>query len=590
MTRPRTRNDARPRLHFVVALFLAASVFAVYAQVYDFDFLNYDDTLYITENGRTQQGLSLDNVRWAFTTGHASNWHPLTWLSYMLDVSLFGVAPGAHHVVNVLFHTANTVLLFYVLRAMTGGALWRSAFVAALFALHPLHVESVAWIAERKDGLSTLFGLLALGGYWAYVKRPSFGRYLLIAVPFVLSLMAKPMLVTLPAVLLLLDYWPLGRLKAAGEDWRGMVKKTVRLAAEKAPLFALALASSVVTVLAQRAGRSMTGLEALPLTVRLGNAAVSYVRYVLMTFWPRGLAVFYPHPGRDLPVWQVVLAAVVLAAVTLLVLAGARKRPYLLTGWLWYLGTLLPVIGIIQVGAQAMADRYTYVPLIGLFIMVTWGAADFAAWLRPPRAVLAAGAGAAVAALGVCAFVQAGYWRNNETLFEHALKATSGNLLAHKNLGVEFSSQGRYSEAIDHFTKAIEIAPNDTELYYNVATALSAQGRIDGAIRMYLVALEADPENADTLFNLGNVYLRQGRMEEAVQCYVRALEHRPDDADVLHNLGAALAAQGKTDEAVAAFREALRVQPGHRYAVQSLERALAKGPREAAHRSDGAQP
>ena len=590
MTPLLSRNDAHPRLHFVVALFLAGSVLAIYGQVYGFDFLNYDDTLYITENDRTQQGLDLDNVKWAFTTGHASNWHPLTWLSYMLEVSLFGVAPGLHHLVNVLFHAVNTVLLFYLLRAMTGGALWRSAFVAALFALHPLHVESVAWIAERKDVLSTLFGFLAMGGYCAYVRHPSVVRYVLVVVPFVLSLMAKPMLVTLPAVLLLLDYWPLGRLKATGEEKGGMARKTVRLAIEKAPLFALALASSAATVLAQRAGRSMTGLEALPLTVRLGNAAVSYVRYVLMTFWPRGLAVFYPHPGRGLPAWQAALAVAGLTAFSLVVLARGRKRPYLLTGWLWYLVTLLPVIGIVQVGAQAMADRYTYVPLIGLFIIVTWCVADFAAWLPAPRTGLAIASGAALAALALCSFVQVGYWRNNVTLFEHALEVTSGNLLAHKNLGVELSSQGRYPEAIGHFTKAIEINPNDAELYYNIATALGAQGRLEEAIRMYSLALEADPENADALFNLGNAYSRQGRIEEAVQCYVRALEHRPEDADVLHNLGAALGAQGKTDEAVAAFREALRVQPGHRYAAQSLERALAKGAGKAAHRSDGAQP
>ena len=465
-----------------------------------------------------------------------------------------------------------------------------SAFVAALFALHPLHVESVAWIAERKDVLSTLFGFLAMGAYCTYVRHPSVARYLLFVVTFVLSLMAKPMLVTLPAVLLLLDYWPLGRLKTTSQKGLGIVRETVRLAIEKAPLFALALASSVVTVLVQRAGRSMTGLEALPLTVRLGNAAMSYLRYVLMTFWPRGLAAFYPHPGRDLPAWQAFLAAVLLAAVTLVVLAGARKRQYLLTGWLWYLVTLLPVIGIVQVGAQAMADRYTYVPLIGLFIMVAWGGASLAGRLRAPRAVVAVASGAVLAALALCSFVQLGYWRNNVTLFEHALDVTSGNLLAHKNLGVELSSQGRYSEAIGHFTKAIEIEPNDAELYYNIATALSAHGRIDEAIRMYSIALGADPENADTLFNLGNAYSRQGRIEEAVQCYVRALEHRPDDADVLHNLGTALAAQGKTDEAIAAYREALRIKPGHRYAAQSLERALAKVPLGADERSDAARP
>jgi len=574
MTGSNGGHAARARLHYVVAACLAASVLVVYAQVYAFDFLNYDDTLYLTENEHTPQGLTLANVKWAFTTRHASNWHPLTWLSYMLDVSLFGMNPGFHHLVNVLFHAANAVLLFYVLRALTAGALWRSAAVAALFALHPLHVESVAWIAERKDVLSTLFGLLALFAYSAYVRRPNGARYGAVAALFALSLMAKPMLVTLPAVLLLLDYWPLGRLTPARDGGPGVARQCVRLAVEKAPLFVLALASSVVAVLAQHAGASMTGLERLPMTIRLGNAAVSYGHYLLMTVWPRGLAVFYPHPGRDLAGWHAFLAAVVLAALSVLFLAGARKRPYLATGWLWYLGTLLPVIGIVQVGAQAMADRYTYVPLIGLFILMAWGVADLVASRRLPRGLLALAAAAVLAAFAVCSYVQVGHWRNNVTLFEHALAVTSGSLLAHKNLGVELSAQGRYGEAVHHFTEAVAIAPGDAGLYYNIATALGAQGRHDEAVKMYLAALEADPQNADALFNLGNTYVRQGQTEAAVQCYREALQYRPDDADVYHNLGTALAAQGKTDEAVAAFQEALRLQPGHPHAVQSLERAL----------------
>jgi len=562
--------------HGAVALVLVALVVVVYGQVYGFDFVNYDDTLYVTKCERTQQGLSWENVRWAFTTGEASNWHPLTWLSHMLDVALFGVNPGPHHLINVLFHMANTLLLFYVLRALTRGALWPSALVAALFAVHPLHVESVAWIAERKDGLSTLFWLLTMAGYCAYARRPHAARYLLVLVPFVLGLMAKPMLVTLPAVLLLLDYWPLGRLTAHGTDAKALVRAGAKLVAEKAPLFALAIGSAVVTVLAQQAGKSMAALGILSVGFRIGNALVSYVRYILMALWPQGLAVFYPHPGPDLPVWQMAGAALCLLVLTGLVFRFGFRRPYLIVGWLWYVGTLLPVIGLVQVGAQALADRYTYVPLTGLFIIVAWGAGDVAARLRVSRTALSVLAGVMLAVLTVCAVVQTSRWRDNTALYTHALRVTEGNHLAHKNLGVEFAEQGRYEEAVDQYVKSAKIKSNDADLHYNLGNALGELEKWDDAVRMYEKALKIDPGHVPTYFNLGNAYAKREQYEQAIDLYTKALKHHPDHTGAVVNLGNTLAMLGRLPEAIEYFRKAIELTPEEEDPYINLGNALAQ--------------
>ena len=568
-----TAEPSRGVPHGAVALLLVALVVLVYGQVYRFDFLNYDDTIYITKNDHTQEGLNWENIKWAFTTVDASNWHPLTWLSHMLDVTLFGVTPGPHHVVNVLLHAANTVLLFYVLRSMTG-ALWPSAFVAALFAAHPLHIESVAWIAERKDVLSTLFWLLTMAGYTAYARRRSVARYLLIAVPFSLGLMAKPMLVTLPAVLLLLDYWPLGRLTETGTETKAILRAGGRLVAEKVPLFAVAAASSVVTILVQRAGKSMAALEVLPVGLRVGNALVSYVRYVFMTLWPRGLAVFYPHPGSDLPAWQMAGAALCLTVVTWLMFGFGLRRRYLIVGWLWYLGTLLPVIGLIQVGAQALADRYTYVPLTGLFIIVAWGVADVAAKLRVPRPVVAAVAGVVIAALELCAIIQTSHWRDNTSLYTHALRVTEGNHLAHKNLGVELSAQGRYQDAVNQYVKAARIKSNDADLHYNLGNALGELGQWGDAVRMYEKALALDPGHVPTYYNLGNAYAKRGEYDQAVELYTEALEHDPEHTGVVVNLGNTLAMLGRPEEAAEYFRKAIELAPEEEDPYINLGNAL----------------
>ena len=566
---PAASPTPRFQREWLVCAVLAAATFAVYVQVHDFDFVNYDDTtLYIAKNPRTPSGLNWDNVAWAFTTGHASNWHPLTWLSHMVDVQLFGMKAGAHHMVSVLFHVANTLLLFLLMRRMAarwdpGRAFWQSAFAAAVFALHPLHVESAAWIAERKDVLSTFFWLLAMAGYLHYTKRPGLARYLLVAIPFALGLMAKPMVVTLPAVLLLLDYWPLRRQRATA-------------VLEKLPLFVLALASSAVTVYAQQAGKAIAALDQLPVSLRVENALVSYVRYIMMTFWPTGLAPFYPHPGPGLPLWQAAVSALVLVGLTVIAVAWIRSLPYVAVGWFWFLGTLLPVIGIIQVGQQALADRYMYIPLIGLSIAVAWGAADLIRKWRVPTPAAAATSGAVLLALAACTALQTGHWRNSIALFEHALEVTSGNFLAHKNLGVALATEGRYKEASVQYAKAILIRSNDPDLYYNLANALDELGDTERAIVEYGKAVKIDPRHAQSHYNLGNALAGQQDFAGAAGAYRTVLEIEPDHLGATINLGNALAMLGRFEEAAGIFRKTIEMDPDNIESYVNLGNVLAQ--------------
>jgi Tfp pilus assembly protein PilF len=559
------------KTEYLVYAFLIGITLVIYGQVEGFSFLNYDDNLYVTDNEYVQAGLTLDGLRWAFTTGRASNWHPVTWLSHMLDVTWFGERSGAHHLVNVLLHVVAAVLLFRVLKNMTA-ALWPSALAAALFAVHPLHVESVAWVSERKDVLSAVFGLLTLSAYHAFVTRPRAGRYAVTLLLFSVGLMAKPMLVTLPAVLLLLDYWPLRRYTGS----RPLAAQVLSRVAEKAPLLVLAAASCVVTYLVQRHGRSVVAMDVLPLTLRVENAVISYARYLLMTVWPRGLAVFYPHPGPALPGWQVVLALIVLAAITAVAVARARRSPYLLVGWLWYVGTLVPVIGLVQVGAQALADRYTYIPLIGVFIMAAWGAGDLGARARVPKPVLAVAAGIVVVLLAAGAAVQASYWRDSITLMEHALRVTGRNFLAHKNLGVALAEQKRYEEAIEQYRQGIAIKPNDPELYYNLANALDEMGRSDEAIAAYRKALEVKPDHAESHYNLGNTLARKGDYDGAIEHYRRVLEIDPGHLSARVNLGNALAAEKRFEEAVAEYRNGIAIHPNESDLFFNMGNALSE--------------
>jgi len=455
------------RNQYLVILLLLGVTFGAFYRVLGGEFLRYDDDVYITLNPFVKAGLSRVGLIWAFATGYNANWHPLTWVSHMLDVEVFGMNAGGHHLTNLILHLANTMLLFLVLRRMTG-FVWRSAFVAALFGVHPLHVESVAWIAERKDVLSTLFWLLTIWAYARYAENPTWTRYLPVVLFFGLGLMAKPMLVTLPFVLLLLDYWPLNRLSFGGKGERTVPVYDLFL--EKVPLFAMTALSCLITFRAQQMGGAVGLLEKLPFAVRAGNALVAYTTYIGKMFWPKNLAVFYPHPGADLPVWQAVVAGLALVSITILVIRAGKPRPYLSVGWLWYLGTLVPVIGLVQVGAQAMADRYTYVPMIGLFIMLAWGLPG----LGGKR--LAVPATLVVCALIAVTWRQVGYWRDSISLFRHAISVTEKNAVMHANLGLALRDRGRTDEAIREYREAIRIDPEFAQAHNNLAVALYFKG------------------------------------------------------------------------------------------------------------------
>jgi len=591
--RTKSRDDPPPTkvqplrryaLEVSICLFLIAAILAVFWQVRFHEFLEYDDNVYVTENPHVNTGLTLKGIIWAFTTHHASNWHPLTWLSHMLDCQLYGLNPAGHHLTNLVFHIASTLLLFLVLKGMTG-ALWRSGFVAALFALHPLHVESVAWLAERKDVLSTFFWILTMWTYVRYTKQPKLNRYLLVLLSFSLGLMSKPMLVTLPFVLLLVDYWPLCRFqfRPRSGDHRSNIDKSkeandqrsfaLRLVLEKIPFFVLAAVSSFLTFFVQRSGGAVKSLDSYPLGARMANALVSYVSYIGKMIWPHRLAVFYPYPVV-LPTWQVAGAGLLLVCVSSLVILAARRRPYLMVGWLWYLGTLVPVIGLVQVGYQAMADRYTYVPLIGLFVMIAMGVPDILSRWRYRRIVMVVSASLLLATFMVITWLQVRYWQNGVTLFEHSLGVTANNSLGHYNLGVALAGRGKTQEAISHYTEALRIKPDYAEAQNNLGVNFYYQGKTQEAISHYTEALRIKPDYAEAHYNLGVALVDQGKTQEAIAHYTEALRIKPDNSEAQNNLGVALANQGKTQEAIAHFSDALRTKPDNAVAHKNLGIAL----------------
>jgi Tfp pilus assembly protein PilF len=571
----------------LMCLLLSLLTLAVYWQVAYFEFVNFDDPLHVTENNRVQAGLSGKGIVYAFTSATASNWQPLTSLSHMLDCELYGLNPGGHHLTNLLLHLANTLLLFLVLGRMTG-ALWRSFFVAALFALHPLHVESVAWVAERKDVLSTLFWMLTLWAYSRYVEHPALNRYLLTLMFFALGLMAKPMLVTLPFVLLLLDYWPLARFHfhqpAKGNSSQvsqslsvsGQKSSALHLVVEKTPFFILTVISSVVTIVVQQNSGAVKSVEQYALTDRLANALISYVHYLDKMVWPQNLAVFYPHPGSNWSVWQVAGATLLLVCVTVWVMRQARSYPYLLLGWFWYLGTLVPVIGLVQVGEQAMADRYTYLPLIGLFIMIAWGVPEGLARYRFARILLVSAAVGLLAPLMLASWLQVQHWRNSIVLYEHTLAVTENNYLAHNNLGAVLEEKGDLEEASKHYSVAVGIKPDYAVALNNLGEIKAHQGMAEEAMSYYYQALKSKPDYPKPYNNLGVELAKQGKLQEAAVQFSRALEIEPSYADAHCNLGAVLARQGKLDEAMAHLSEALRINPGFARAYNNLGEALVR--------------
>ncbi len=520
-----------------VCVALVVLTWLVFGQTLSHDFVNYDDQEYVTKNAQVSRGLTLEGIGWAFTHFHSSNWHPLTWISHMIDCQLYGLNPWGHHLTNLLFHTANAILLFLVLRQMTG-TLWPGAFVAALFALHPLRVESVAWVSERKDVLSGLFFIVTLMAYLRYVRAPSRSRYVFLAVSFALGLMSKPMLVSVPLVLLFLDHWPLRRLPSLSLADRENRKILGRLVLEKAPLFLLSLGSCLVTLFAQRG--SMRPVAQTPWPYRLGNTAVSYLDYVWQTIWPRDLAVLYPWHTERLQPWNITLGAMFLLGVTLAVIA-LRRRRYLPVGWFWYVVMLIPVIGILQVGNQSHADRYTYLPSIGLYLMLVWSAVELAArwrYLLIPFAAL--GCGIAIA-LALVARTQASTWQDSETLWRHALAATTGNIIAEGNLGLALHGKGKNAEALEHFENSIRINRHQPAVLSSLGAFYLQMGRTADSISHLQEALEIEPKLEDAHYNLANTYLALGKANEALIEYQRALELEPDDIETLNNMAWILA-------------------------------------------------
>lgn len=579
----------------LLAVLLATAVLVAYAGVRQHDFVNFDDPEYVVQNRHVTSGLSAENVAWALTAVHSANWHPLTWMSHMLDCSLYGLAPGGHHVTNVLLHALATVLLFFALRAMTGAPL-RSAFVAALFALHPRNVESVAWISERKDVLSAVFWTGAIWAHAAYARRATLPRYLAVAGLLALGLLAKPMVVTLPAALLLLDVWPLRRLRIAGvgddappsddaaaghAPARSLAP--ARVAREYAPLLALVLAAAVITFLAQRSSGAVATLAELPLAFRLQNAVVTYVAYLWSLAWPTQLAVFYPY--RTLPAAEVAASLAVLAALSVLAWRTRRTRPYLLVGWLWYLGTLVPVIGIVKAGDQAMADRFTYLPAIGLFVAATWAIADAASRDARTRRALAPAALLVVAACLLATRQQVRHWRDSVTLFQHALAVTSQNHLAQLNLAAALVERGDVAAGLEHARAAQALRPDDVKVLATLGTALARSGHGDEAEAAYRRALGHDPDSVLAWLGIAVLLADRQQWAAAEQAYAEVLRREPEHAKAHAGLGFVLSAQERHAGAIEHYRAAIAADPDVLQAYNGLALALeASGDPDAALR------
>ena len=557
-------------LRFAICAALIAITWAVFGQTVGHGFVNFDDPMYVSENDNVRAGLNWGGVAWAFTHIHSHNWHPLTTMSHMLDCQLFGLKPGAHHFVNVLLHSATAVLLFLLLAQLTGspsrpGTIWSSAFVAAVFAIHPLRVESVAWISERKDVLSGLFFVLTLVAYFYYTRKPSLGRYVTMSILFACGLMSKPMLVTLPIVLLLLDYWPLERFGKLSAK---------KLIAEKIPLLVLSIGSAVATLIVQSEGVGLVPLEVLPLAWRITNALAAYLVYIWQMIWPADLALIYSHPGK-LPIWQVAGAAALLIAVTLAFFTLRKRSPYLIVGWGWYLIMLLPVIGLVQVGGQAHADRYTYLPQIGIYIAVTWGIVGLCKFRRYPAPVLGVAAAIIISALAVRAADQVWYWHDSERLWHHTLAVTKENDVAHLALGQLFLDQKRLDDAINELQTVVARHPNEVDARLKLASALSEKkDRMNDAIAEYKAAARIGDPNPDIGTTLANLLLEQGRIDEAIQYYRAVVQLQPSSALAHYNLAVGLHRGHRLREAIFQYREALKIDPKYPDADSFLSQAL----------------
>jgi len=558
-------NSREKRVRFAIALALALATLAAFLPVLDAEFISLDDPSYVTENSRVRAGITRESLAWAFTSMESANWHPLTWVSHMLDVQVYGLNPRGHHLTSLLLHLGNTLLLFLLLAALTART-GESACVAALFALHPLHVESVAWVAERKDVLAAFFGLASLLAYVRYARRPTLPRYAAVAALLALGLLAKPMIVTLPFVMLLLDFWPLGRFFAA-VGVAGRVPGAVasvpgpRLLAEKAPLLLLVAASSVVTYSAQQQGAMVKSVADYPFISRLANTLVGYALYIHKTVWPADLMIPYEHLGARIPAWQVALAAALLAGITAVALATHRRRPYVLVGWFWFVGMLLPVSGLVQIADQSMADRYTYLPLVGLFVAVAWGVSETVALRGATGVPLLIAAAAVLASLAALTGAQAGSWKNSRTLFARGAAVAPDNSMAQYNVGVVLAHEGRIDEAIGHYERALALRPRFAAAHDNLGWALEKQDRAAPALEHYREALRIDPGFVSAYNNLGNLFLEQGDVDQAIGSFEKAVLYQPTYAEAHNNLGVALHQRGRTEEALAQFQIVLRLKP-----------------------------
>ncbi|MEN6387252.1 MAG: tetratricopeptide repeat protein [Phycisphaerales bacterium] len=556
------KQNKKTLLIYVV---LAAAIIAVYWPVYKYDFVKYDDDVYVTNNKNIQTGLNWQIIKWAFTSGYASNWHPLTWLSHTLDYQLYGEWAGGHHITNVLFHIANTLLLFYFLKKATN-YLWPALFVAAAFALHPLHVESVAWIAERKDVLSALFWILTMIAYVQYVKNigQTHGSaptklYSASLVLFALGLMSKPMLVTMPFVLLLLDYWPLER------------KFSKRVVIEKIPFFIFSILSSVVTFIVQQKSGAITAIEHHGLASRAGNIIVSYAEYIFKTIWPAKLAVLYQYPVDGLPLYRIIISAIILCAITFAVLLFAKRYKFILFGWLWYLGTLVPVIGFIQIGAHSMADRYTYIPLIGIFITIFFGAKEL--FPKRQKFLFAAAVGILIAS-SVTAAIQVRYWKDSLTLFEHTIRVTEKHFIIMTNYAACLNDAGRYEESIIYTQKLIKMKPDSAENHNCLGNSLMHLGRIDEAIDQFQLATKCKPIFPQAWYNLGVAVSKLNNFEKAALLFEKAIEQKSDYLEAYVNLAISYNQMQRFDKTIEVCSKALAIDPANVYLHGHLAMAL----------------
>ncbi len=561
-----------------ICIVLAASTIAVFWQVREYDFVNYDDNYYVYENHDVTGGLSWKSFIAAFTTPHVGNWLPMVWLSFIVDVELFGLNPGYMHLTNVFFHVINTLLLFLILRRLTG-RLWASAFVAAAFALHPMHVESVAWITERKDVLSCFFMLLTMAAYIRYVNKRGRGWYVAALVLYIIGLLAKPMLVTVPILLLLLDYWPLCRL--AGTSFQSANKTVARiplrkLVSEKIPFLMLSGIWSVITFIVQRSSGVVASLADLPLYARVANPFLSYTKYVLRMFWPRNMAVFYPYDASTVSLLPAFLAALTVIVISVLAIRLRTKRPFFFSGWFWFIIALTPVIGVIQSGAQSMADRYTYIPYIGLFIAVAMAVSDFRLQFRPARFLVSSIAVFAIIAIGIVTHRQTSYWRDSVTLFSHAIKVTKNNDTAYNNRGAAYNDLGRWEDAIADFTEAVAIRPENAEAYNNLGLASVKLSRWQQAENAFRNAIKVKPNYAEAYNNLGVSYGQQNRWQEAEKAFREAIRIDPAHAEALNNLGVACGKQGRWQDAADAHKMATNARKDYVTALNNLGGAYEK--------------